>query len=142
MINSFVPKIIATVATSLLGKVLKDKYSPGEDTGFMKKFATSMAGRYTGETNQIPPVEFKHLGGSGGGSLTEAKISALLANLNKANFKENFYGNSALNYLSDILRADQLRKTNNVDIGYRTASTKTSISPESPTIGLGSEKLV
>jgi hypothetical protein len=38
------------------------------------------------------------------------------------------------------MRADQLRKSNSVDIGYQTTSTKTSIAPSSPTIAMGSPK--
>ena len=133
---SFLPKIIVPVALSLLGKKFKQDVPQG---GFMQKFGTSMAGLYAGDNYQIPPVEFKH-SGSGGGSLVEAKINALMSNLKLSKFKENFYGGSALNYLSDIMRADQLRKSNSVDIGYRTTSTKTSITPKSPTIAMGSPK--
>ena len=63
-----------------------------------------------------------------------------MSNLKLSKFKENFYGGSALNYLSDIMRADQLRKSNSVDIGYQTVSTKTSLAPSSPTIAMGSPK--
>ena len=134
---SFLPKIIVPVAMSLLGQAFKKDVPQG---GFMEKFGTSMAGLYTGEGNKIPPVEFKH-SGSGGGSLIEAKIDALTSNLKLSNFKENFYGNSALTYLSQVLNAQELRKSNTVDIGHRTASTKTSITPKSPTISLESTRL-
>ena len=137
MWNSFLPKIIVPVALSLLGKKFKQDV-PKE--GFLQKFGESMGGLYTGAGNTIPPVKFEHVG-SGGGSIVEAKINALMSNLRLSNFKENFYGSSALTYLSDIMRADQLRKSNSVDIGYQTVSTKTSITPKSPTITLESTKL-
>lgn len=133
---SLLPKIIVPVALSLLGKKFQQDVPKG---GFMEKFGTSMAGLYAGDKYEIPPVEFKH-SGSGGGSLVEAKINALMSNLKLSKFKENFYGGSALNYLSDIMRADQLRKSNSVDIGYQTVSTKTSLAPSSPTIAMGSPK--
>ena len=134
MFGGFLPKIIVPVALSLLGKKFKQDVPQG---GFMQKFGKSMAGLYTGEGNQIPPAKFEHLG-SGGSSLVEAKIDALANNLRLSKFKENFYGNSALTYLSQVLNAEQLRKSNTVDIGHRTASSKTSITPKSPTISLES----
>ena len=133
---SLLPKIIVPVALSLLGKKFQQDVPQG---GFMSKFGKSMAGLYAGTEGQIPPVKFEH-SGSGGGNLVEAKINALMSNLKLSKFKENFYGGSALNYLSDIMRADQLRKSNSVDIGYQTTSTKTSIAPSSPTIAMGSPK--
>jgi hypothetical protein len=137
MWGSFLPKIIVPVAMSLLGKKFKQDAPKG---GFMEGFGTSIAGLYTGKDGEIPTAKFEHLG-SGGGSLIEAKIDALTSNLKLSNFKENFYGNSALTYLSQVLNAEQLRKSNTVDIGHRTASTKTSITPKSPTISLESTRL-
>ena len=108
MWGSFLPKIIVPVAMSLLGKKFKQDAPKG---GFMEGFGTSIAGLYTGKDGEIPTAKFEHLG-SGGGSLIEAKIDALTSNLKLSNFKENFYGNSALTYLSQVLNAQELRKSN------------------------------
>ena len=94
--------------------------------GFVSKFFGDMEGRYAGD-NETKLQEFRNIG-CGGGNLVEAKINAISDNLRLANFKENFYGNSALTYLANVLNAEQMRKSNTVDIGHRTASTKTSIS--------------
>lgn len=134
--TSFIPKIIVPVAMSILGKKVRQNVPQG---GFLEGFGKSMAGLYAGENTPKAP-EFRNVG-SGGGSLIEAKINAISDNLRLANFKENFYGNSALDYLSNVMRADQLRKSNSIDIGYRTSSTKTSISPSSPTIKVESSRL-
>ena len=133
--GSFLPKIIVPVAMSLLGKKVKEDMP---QDGFVSKFFGDMAGRYAGD-NETKMPEFRNIG-SGGGNLVEAKINAISDNLRLANFKENFYGNSALMYLANVLNAEQMRKSNTVDIGHRTASTKTSISPSSPTIRVESSR--
>ena len=137
--GSFLPKIIVPVVTGLIGRKVKEGMPQDGQEGFASKFFGSMAGKYVGD-NAAEMPKFSNVG-SGGGSIIEAKINAIQDNLRLANFKENFYGNSALDYLSNVMRADQMRKSNTVDIGHRTASTKTSISPSSPTIRVESSRL-